>query len=63
MRDIASRARPGDLRHVCKPGSLTHVLENVGGALDLGVRFDLAKKLMADIVVLHTCGWLYPLGQ
>lgn len=27
--------------------------------LDLGIRFNLAKKLVYSIVVLHTCGWLH----
>ena len=59
MRDLARRTRPEDLGHICKPSSLTHLLENVEAILDLGIRFDLAKKLMYSIVVLHTCGWLH----
>ena len=59
MRDLARRAHPRDLGHICKPSSLAHLLENVDSVLDLGVRFDLAKKLMYSIVVLHTCGWLH----
>lgn len=59
MRDLARRTRPENLGHVCKPCSLTHLLENVDAVLDLGIRFDLAKKLMYSIVVLHTCGWLH----
>ena len=59
MRDLARRTRPEDLGHICKPSSLTHLLENVEGILDLGIRFDLAKKLMYSVVVLHTCGWLH----
>ena len=59
MRDLGRRTRPDNLGHICKPSSLTHLLENVEAILDLGVRFDLAKKLMYSIVVLHTCGWLH----
>ena len=59
MRDLTRRTRPQDLGHVCKPSSLTHLLDNIQGILDLGIRFDLAKKLMYSIVVLHTCGWLH----
>ena len=59
MRDLARRTRPEDLGHICKPSSLTHLMENVEAVLDLGIRFDLAKKLMYSIVVLHTCGWLH----
>ena len=59
MRDLGRRARPEDLGHVCKPYSLTHLLDKVDAILDLGIRFDLAKKLMYSIVVLHTCGWLH----
>ena len=59
MRDLARRTRPEDLGHVCKPRSLTHLLDNVDAVLDLGIRFGLAKKLMYSIVVLHTCGWLH----
>ncbi|CAD6583388.1 MAG: hypothetical protein ASARMPREDX12_001258 [Alectoria sarmentosa] len=59
MRDLARRTRPEDLGHVCKPSSLTHLLDNVDAVLDLGIRFNLAKKLMSSIVVLHTCGWLH----
>lgn len=59
MRDLARRTRPENLGHVCKPSSLAHLLGNVDAVLDLGIRFDLAKKLMYSIVVLHTCGWLH----
>ena len=59
MRDLARRTRPENLGHVCKPCSLTHLLDNVDIVLDLGVRFNLAKKLVYSIVVLHTCGWLH----
>lgn len=59
MRDLARRTRPKDLGYVCKPCSLTHLLDKVDTVLDLGVRFDLAKKLTYSIVVLHTCGWLH----
>ncbi|KAF6236832.1 hypothetical protein HO173_005123 [Letharia columbiana] len=59
MRDLARRTRPENLGHVCKPSSLTHLLDNVDAILDLGFRFDLAKKLVYSIVVLHTCGWLH----
>lgn len=59
MRDLARRTRPETLGHICKPSSLTHLLDNVEAVLDLGIRFDLAKKLLYSIVVLHTCGWLH----
>lgn len=59
MRDLARSTRPENLGHVCKPCSLTHLLDNVDIVLDLGVRFNLAKKLVYSIVVLHTCGWLH----
>lgn len=59
MRDLACRTRPEDLGHVCKPSSLDRLLENVDNVLDLGIRFDLAKKLVYSVVVLHTCGWLH----
>ena len=59
MRDLARRTHPKDLGHICKPRSLASLLDNVRGILDLGIRFQLAKKLMYSIVVLHTCGWLH----
>lgn len=59
MRDLARRTRPENLGHVCRPCSLTHLLDNVDTVLDLGIRFGLAKKLTYSIVVLHTCGWLH----
>ena len=59
MRDLARRVHRKDLGHVCKPSSLTHLLDNVDAVLDLGIRFDLAKKLVYSIVALHTCGWLH----
>ena len=59
MRDLARHTRPDKLGHVCKPSSLTHLLNNVETALDLGIRFDLTRKLVYSIVVLHTCGWLH----
>lgn len=59
MQDLPRRTRPEDLGHVCKPSSLTSLLDKYDGILDLGVRFDLAKKLMYSIDVLHTCGWLH----
>ena len=59
MRDLARHTRPDRLGHVCKPSSLTHLLDNVDNVLELGFRFDLAKKLVYSIVVLHTCGWLH----
>ena len=59
MRDLPRRSRPEDLGHICKPSSLTHLLDHVDGILDLGIRFELAKKLMYSIVVVHTCGWLH----
>lgn len=59
MRDLPRRTRPEDLGHICKPSSLTHLLDHVDGILDLGIRFELAKKLMYSIVVVHICGWLH----
>lgn len=59
MRDLPRRTRPEDLGHVCKPSSLASLLDKVNAILDLGVRFNLAKKLMYSIDVLHTCGWLH----
>ena len=59
MRDLPRRTRPENLGHICKPSSLTHLLDHVDGILDLGIRFELAKKLMYSIVVVHTCGWLH----
>lgn len=59
MRDLLRRTRPEDLGHVCKPSSLTSLLDKIDDILDLGVRFNLAKKLMYSINVLHTCGWLH----
>lgn len=59
MRDLALRTDPKNLGHVCKPSSLTRLLDNVDTVVDLGIRFNLAKKLMYSIVVLHTCGWLH----
>ena len=59
MRDLPRRTRPETLGQICKPSSLTHLLDNVDGILDLGIRFELAKKLMYSIVVVHTCGWLH----
>lgn len=65
MRDLPRRTRPEDLGHVCKPSSLTSLLDKYdaldryNSILDLGVRFELAKKLMYSIVVIHTCGWLH----
>lgn len=59
MRDLVRRTRPEDLGHICKPSSLAHLLDNINGILDLGIRFELAKRLMYSVVVLHTCGWLH----
>lgn len=59
MRDIARRTRPEDLGHICKPSSLAHLLDSFDAVIDLGIRFNLAKKLMYSVVVLHTCGWLH----
>ena len=59
MRDLPRRTRPEDLGHICKPSSLTRLLDHVDGILDLDVRFELARKLMYSIVVVHTCGWLH----
>lgn len=59
MRDLARHTRPENLGHVCKPRSLSNLLDSIDAVLDLGVRFTLAKKLMYSIVVLHTCGWLH----
>ena len=59
MRDIPPRTRPENFRHICRPSSLTHLLDHVVDIVDLGIRFELAKKLMYSIVVVHTCGWLH----
>ena len=59
MRDLARRTRPGEIGHFYKPSSLKHLLDSFYAMLDLGIRFDLAKKLTYSIVVLHTCGWLH----
>ena len=39
MRDLARHTRPDRLGHVCKPSSLTHLLNNVDNVLELGIRF------------------------
>lgn len=59
MRDLARRTGFETLGYVCKSSSLTHLMDSVDTVLDPGVRFNLAKKLMYSIVVLHTCGWLH----
>lgn len=41
------------------PSTLTKLMRDVHGSIDLGIRFDLAKKLIYSVVVLHTCGWLH----
>ena len=44
-------------RRIFKPSSLTDLIDNVDEVLDLGIRFNIAKKLMYSVIVLHTCGW------
>jgi len=46
-------------RRIYNPSTLTHLIRNIDGVLDLGIRFNLAKKLIYSVVVLHTCGWLH----
>ncbi|KAL9629964.1 MAG: hypothetical protein Q9164_006642 [Protoblastenia rupestris] len=46
-------------RRIYNPSTLTDLMHNVDNIIDLGVRFELAKKLIYSVVVLHTCGWLH----
>lgn len=46
-------------RRIYNPSTLTDLMHDVDGMVDLGIRFDLAKKLLYSLVVLHTCGWLH----
>jgi len=48
-----------ETRRIYNPSTLTQLMRNVHGPVDLGIRFDLAKKLIYSVVVLHTCGWLH----
>ena len=58
LRNIQS-PKPTESRSVYNPSSLTDLMRQVQNVADLGVRFDLAKKLMQSVVALHTCGWLH----
>ncbi|KAI9801444.1 MAG: hypothetical protein M1833_002676 [Piccolia ochrophora] len=42
-----------------KPISLRDLMTKVEGPIDLGLRFQLAKKLINSVIVMHTCGWLH----
>lgn len=55
-------ARPGwplESLRKRRPTSLTELFGNVSEALDLGLRFTLAKRLMYSVIVIHACGWLH----
>ena len=42
------------------PSCLTKLFNRTSkGLLDLGLRFDAARKLVASLLVMHTCGWLH----
>ena len=46
-------------KDICVATSLTDMILGNVRPLDLGIRFELAKKLMYSLVVLHSCGWLH----
>ncbi|KAL8895860.1 MAG: hypothetical protein Q9192_003402 [Flavoplaca navasiana] len=58
LRNVQS-VKPTESRRVYNPSSLTDLMRQVHSVADLGVRFDLAKKLMRSVVALHTCEWLH----
>ena len=41
------------------PSSLTDLFKRIPVILDLGHRFNAARKLMASVIAMHTCGWLH----
>jgi hypothetical protein len=51
--------------NLCKPVSLLKLLERSvdpvksESILDLGLRFQLAKKLVQSVLILHATGWLH----
>ncbi|KAL8733480.1 MAG: hypothetical protein Q9166_002107 [cf. Caloplaca sp. 2 TL-2023] len=58
LRNLPLPTRTED-RRIFNPSTLSDLIHNIDGIADLGVRFDLAKKLVQSVVVLHTCGWLH----
>lgn len=44
---------------VRNPETLTQLIRSARPMFDLDVRFDLAKRLLASVVAVHTCGWLH----
>ncbi len=58
LRDLSSRIRTEN-RRIYNPSTLTKLICDEDGVLDLGIRFSLAKKLLYSVVVMHTCGWLH----
>ncbi|KAL8684251.1 MAG: hypothetical protein Q9224_006488, partial [Gallowayella concinna] len=58
LRDLAQHSRPPNLR-IYNPSTLTDMIQKVDGIADLGARFNLARKLLQCVVMLHTSGWLH----
>jgi len=58
LRSLSSRMRTEN-RRIYNPSTLTKLIRSEGGMLDLGIRFDLARKLMHSVIAMHTCGWLH----
>lgn len=58
LRKVSDDDHSGS-RRIYNPSTLTDFIHNVDGIIDLGIRFNLARKLVYSVVVLHTCGWLH----
>ncbi|KAI4243475.1 MAG: hypothetical protein L6R40_003477 [Gallowayella cf. fulva] len=58
LRGLSQKTRT-EGRRIYNPSTLTDMIHNVDGIVDLGIRFDLAKKLLQSVVILHTSGWLH----
>lgn len=57
LRSLPARVRSNS-RRIYNPSTLTDLI-GFDGVTDLGIRFELAKKLMYSVVIMHTCGWLH----
>ena len=58
LRNVSDSVHAGS-RRIYNPSTLTDFIHNVDGIIDLGIRFNLARKLVYSLVVMHTCGWLH----
>jgi hypothetical protein len=55
--------RPGSISHKRKPKSLRTILQEAGGKKeDLGIRFNLAKKLVNAVHKMHCADWVHKLS-